>query len=610
MKMNTVRKFALIAGLMAFTVAAAANDKDRDDMDRDDEQSYETEHEYDRGKDLGRWGQPRELTIKIVALNDFHGQLLSPGSFSSIPAGGVDAVAAHVARFKTVNPRTVVVSAGDLIGATPLVSALFHDEGTIETMNRVGLDYNAVGNHEFDEGRNELLRMQRGGCNATDTNTCKGADVGTPVPFEGADFRFLAANVVDTKTGRTLLAPYGIKRFGKTKIAFIGMTLKETPTIVTPSGVAGLSFKDEIETVNALVPRLRRRGVEAIVVLLHQGGFQGSTAPNFINDCSASLQNDTSSPIRRIVRGFDDAVDLVVSGHTHTGYNCMLPNKAGRLIRVTQASSIGRVLTDIDMRVDTRTGHVLDTTANNVIVDRTVVTPDAAIAGIVQGYSALVSPLSNAVVGTSAAALPNTANPAGEMLAGKLIADAQLAATSSPATGSAEVAFQNAGGVRNPGFIGASYPDDITYGEAFTVQPFGNSMVTLTLTNQQIRDLLEQQFAGCNGQTVQRIMQVSAGFSYSWSVSGTCGTRIVNVSLNGTPVVSAGVVQNPAATHRVTVNNFMATGGDGYSVLLGGTNQLGGPQDIDALIAYLAAYKAPNAPYDPAVFPARITQLP
>jgi 5'-nucleotidase len=608
--MYPVRKLVLTAGLLACCAVASANDTGRGNDSPDDEQSYETEHSYDRGKHPGHPGFPREITIKIVALNDFHGQLQSPGSFSSIPAGGVDALAAHVVKFKAVNPRTVVVSAGDLIGATPLVSALFHDEGTIETMNRVGLDYNAVGNHEFDEGRTELLRMQRGGCNTTDTNTCKGADVGTPVPFEGADFRFLAANVVDSKTGRTLLAPYGIKRFGRVKVAFIGMTLKETPTIVTPSGVAGLTFKDEIETVNALVPKLRRRGVEAIVVLLHQGGFQGSTAPNFINDCSQSLQNDTSSPIRRIVRGFDDAVDLVVSGHTHTGYNCMLPNKAGRMIRVTQASSIGRVLTDIDLRIDTRTGDVLDTTANNVIVDRTAVTPDAVVAGIVQGYSALVSPLSNAVVGTTAAALPNTANAAGEMLAGKLIADAQLAATSAPTTGGAEVAFQNAGGVRNPGFVGTSYPDDITYGEAFTVQPFGNSMVTMTLTNQQIRDLLEQQFVGCNGQTVQRIMQVSASFSYSWSASGTCGTRIVNVTLNGTPIVSAGVVQSPTTTHRVTVNNFMATGGDGYTVLRDGTNQLGGPQDVDALLAYLAAYKAPNAPYDPAAFPARITQLP
>jgi 5'-nucleotidase len=558
---------------------------------------------------LAAQSQAAEVTVKVLALNDFHGQLQSPGSFSGVPAGGVDAIAAHVAAFKAQNPNTAVVSAGDLIGATPLISAFFHDEGTIETMNRVGLDFNAVGNHEFDDGRVELLRMQNGGCSTADTNTCMGAAVGTPFPFEGAKFKFLAANVVDTGTGKTLFPPYGIKQFGTVKVGFIGMTLKETPTIVTPSGVAGLTFLDEVQTVNDLVPKLRARGVEAIVVLIHQGGTQGP-APNFINDCSLGLQNDTVSPIRRIVRGLSDSVDVVVSGHTHTGYNCLLPNSVGRLIPVTQASSTGRLLTDINLRIETTTGDVTGATVNNVIVDRNAVTPNASIASIVQSYSSLVSPLANAIVGTATAAMPNSANAAGEMPAGKLIADAQLAATAAPANGGAEVAFQNAGGVRNPGFVDTAYPNDITFGEAFTVQPFGNSMVTMTLTNQQLRDLLEQQFVGCQGQTVQRIMQVSASLNYSWSAGGSCGTRIVTVTLNGTPIVTAGVVQDPTATHRVSVNNFMATGGDGYTVLLGGTNVQGGPQDIDALIAYLAAFRAPNPAYNPANFPARITQLP
>jgi 5'-nucleotidase len=553
--------------------------------------------------------QAAEVNVKVIALNDFHGQLQSPGSFSGVPAGGVDAIAAHVAALKAQNPNSVVVSAGDMIGATPLISAFFHDEGTIETMNRVGLDFNAVGNHEFDDGRLELLRMQAGGCSTADSNTCKGADVGTPVPFEGAKFKFLAANVVDTATGRTLFPAYGIKQFGNVRVGFIGMTLKETPTIVTPSGVAGLEFRDEIQTVNALVPQLRARGVEAIVVLIHQGGVQGP-APNFINDCSASLQTDPVSPIRRIVRGFSDAVDLVVSGHTHTGYNCQLPNSVGRLIRVTQASSTGRVLTDINLGINTTTGDVTSVTANNIITARAAVVPNATVAGIVQGYANLVSPLTNAVIGTSTGPAPNSANSAGEMLAGKLIADSQFAATSAPANGGAEVAFMNAGGVRSPGFVDTAYPNDITYGEAFTVQPFGNSLVTMTLTNQQIRDLLEQQFNGCLGQTVTRIMQVSASLQYSWSLSGGCGSRIVNVRLNGTDIVVNGVVQTPAAAHRVTVNNFMATGGDGFTVLVSGANPLGGAQDIDALIAYLASYKAPNPAYDPSALPPRITTVP
>jgi 5'-nucleotidase len=550
------------------------------------------------------------VNVKLIAFNDFHGTLESPGSFSGVPAGGVDALAAHVAALKALNPNNAVVAAGDLIGASPLISAFFHDEGTIETMNRLGLEFNAVGNHEFDEGRAELLRMQNGGCHPADANSCKGASVGTPVPFEGARFKFLSANVTDTASGKTLFAPYGIKQFGNLRVAFIGLTLKDTPTIVTPAGVAGLTFSDEAATVNALVPKLRARGVEAIVVLIHQGGFQGSAAPNFINDCSAALQNDVASPIRAIVRGLDDAVDIVVSGHSHTGYNCLLPNRAGRNIRVTQASSFGRVLTDINLAIDTVNGDVVSTTANNIIVNRSSVTPNATIAGIVQGYSNLVSPLANAVVGSITGPVSNSANSAGEMPAGKLIADAQLAATAAPQFGGAEAAFMNAGGVRNPGFVAAPYPHDVTYAEAFTVQPFGNSLVTLTVTTQQIRDVLEQQFVGCLGQTVQRIMQVSAGLQYSWNPNGTCGTRIVDATLNGAPIVANGVVLNPSQAHRITINNFMATGGDGFQVFTQGTNALGGAQDLDALIAYLAAYKAPNAPYDPTTVPARITRLP
>jgi len=214
--------------------------------------------------------QAATTTIKIVAFNDFHGQLESPGTLrqtptstaaSNVAVGGVDWMAGYIAKLKSQNPNTVVVSAGDIIGATPLISALFHDEGTIETMNRLGLDFNSVGNHEFDEGKTELKRMQTGGCHPTDLNSCRGVDVGTPVPFEGAKFKFLAANVVETATGKTIFPSYAIKVVGGVRVGFIGMTLKETPTIVTPSGVAGLEFKDEAATVNALIPQLRARGV-------------------------------------------------------------------------------------------------------------------------------------------------------------------------------------------------------------------------------------------------------------------------------------------------------------------------------------------------------------
>ncbi len=555
--------------------------------------------------------QAATTTVKVIAFNDFHGNLQTPGLFSSVPSGGVDVLASYVSNLKAQNPNNVVVSAGDVIGASPLISGLFHDEPTIETMNRLGLEFNAVGNHEFDEGGTELLRMQRGGCHPTDPNTCQGATVGTPPTFEGAKFKFLSANVFVTATGKTLFPAFGVKVVGGVRMGFIGLTFKDTPTVVTPSGVAGLEFRDEVQSINAAVKQLRGLGVQTIVVLIHQGGFQGA-APNFINDCSADLVSDANSPIRAVVRGLDDAVDLVVSGHTHTGYNCRLPNSVGRRIPVTQASSFGRVLSDINLTIDTGTGDVVSATVSNVIVDRSTVTPNAQIASIVAGYDGLVSPLANAVLGTITAPVPSGANTAGEMPAGKMIADAQLAATAAPQFGGAVVAFMNAGGVRSSGFIAANgiYPHDVTYGEGFTVQPFANVLVTMTLTGQQIKDVLEQQFQGCMGQAQNRIMQVSSTLTYSYRSANACGSRIVDATLNNLPFVSNGLVLDPTASYRVTVNNFMATGGDGFGVLTGGTNLLNGAFDLDALVAYLVSYKAPNAPYNPGAFPARITKLP
>jgi 5'-nucleotidase len=627
----------------------------------------------DRDDDRGQHGRKDEpIKVKVIAFNDYHGNLQSPGTFgvnTLVPSaqrpavGGAEYLAAYVARLKAQNAYNVVVGAGDFIGASPLVSALFFDEPAVETLNRIGVELNAVGNHEFDKGSAELKRLQNGGCKVTDgapdPNSCKGLGSNAPGTFDGARFKWLSANVFETATGRTLLPPYGIKTFDDVPVAFIGMTLKGTPGIVTPTGVAGLEFRDEADTVNALIPRLRAQGVKAIVVLVHQGGFQTSPTVSDINGCDGNLRNadGTDSDIGRIVSRLGDEVDLVISGHTHAAYNCSvntldvkssggtalstprptgLPNRAGRLVPVTSASAFGRVLTDIDLTLDPRTHQVLSVSAVNRLVDRTdvainnAISTDPGVRNVVAGYNALVSPLANRVIGTIAAPLPNTASSAGEMPAGDLIADAQLQATQPAALGGAVMAFMNAGGVRNPGFAvaGASYPYNVTYGDAFTVQPFGNSLVTMTLTAQQLKDLLEQQFAGCQGQTAQRIMQVSNGLKYSWRASAAACARIVDVVLTPTDVtvtppvatgapetiVANGVVQNPGKTYRVTVNNFMATGGDGLTVLLGGTSTLGGAQDIDALTAYFnAGYKAPKAAYDPTL-PAmaipRITVLP
>lgn len=607
------------------------------------------------------------FTVKIIGFNDYHGNLESPGTFgvntlvptASRPAvGGAEYMAAYVARMKAANPLNVVVGAGDYIGATPLISALFFDEPAVETLNKIGVEFNAVGNHEFDKGKDELKRLQNGGCKVTagvqEPNSCKGFGSAVPGSFDGAKFKWLSANVLDTATGKTLLPAYGIKTFNGVKVAFIGMTLKGTPGIVTPTGVAGLSFQDEADTVNALVPRLRAQGIEAIVVLVHQGGFQnvvtGSTnqpTTSDINGCTGDLlnTNGTDSDIRAIVKRLDNAVDLVISGHTHAAYNCSantidvrgttlanavttprptgMPNKLGRLIPVTSSSAFGRVLTEVDVSIDPGTRDIVAVSPHNVLVDRTdaainaAITANPEVKNVVAAYKAAVSPLANAVIATITAPMTNAANAAGEMEAGDLIADAQLAATQPATLGGAVMAFMNAGGVRNPGFVNTAgtYPYDLTYGDAFTTQPFGNSLVTMTLTAQQLKDVLEQQFANCNGQgSANRIMQISNGLKYSWNSAGTCGTRIVEVTYTPTDVtvappvvtgptefiVQGGVVLNPSKTYRVTVNNFMATGGDGFGVLVGGTNPLGGAQDIDALTAYLANYKAPSAAYNPA----------
>ena len=510
--------------------------------------------------------RPSTVDVQVIGLNDFHGNLEPPGGQILLPggsrvdAGGIEFLATHVERLRATNPRnTVVASAGDLIGASPLLSALFHDEPTIEAMNRLGLDLNAVGNHEFDEGAAELLRMRNGGCHPVDG--CLDGD-----GFAGADFQFLAANVVRRATGKTLLAPYAIKQFDGVKVAFVGMTLENTPEIVTPSGVAGLEFRDEAETVNRLVPELKRRGAETIVVLLHEGGRQAGT----FNECTG-----ISGPIVDIVNRTDDEVDAFITGHTHQAYNCVIDGRV-----VTSASSFGRILTDLDLTIDRRTGEPTTITANNLVVTRDVA-KDPSQTAIIERYRRPSAPIANRVIGSTSSAITRDATPAGESALGNVIADSQLAATTPAGFGAAQIAFMNPGGIRADLDAGP-----VTYAEAFTVQPFGNSLVTLTLTGAQIERVLEQQFQP----TITRILQPSRGFAYAYDPARAIGDRIDPASIK-----LDGVVVDPSASYRVTVNNFLADGGDGFSVLREGTNRLGGAVDLDALEAYFRA-NSPVAP--------------
>lgn len=521
------------------------------------------------------------LKVKLIAFNDFHGYIKAGEGSSSNP--GVARFSTRIQALKAANPLHAVVSAGDMIGASPLTSALFKDEPTIEAMNRIGIDFNAVGNHEFDEGKDELLRMQHGGNHPTDIYSGLGLPVDKRVDgeFAGARFKFLAANVTDTTSGQTVLPPYGVKDFLGNKVAFVGMTLEGTPTIVSPSGVAGLQFGDEANTVNALVPHLKAQGIESIVVLIHEGG----AATGGINGCTG-----ISGAIVDIVNRLDPAVDLVVSGHTHAAYNCLIPNSAGKNVRVTSGGQYARNLTDIDVLIDTRTKDVLSVTANNLVTGTGSATAeDPALVDLVAHYDNLAATPKARVIGKITAAISRNTNAAGESALGDVIADAQLDATDDIGMGEAVVAFMNPGGIRAD--LPFNAPNgNVTYGDAFTVQPFGNSLVTLTLSGAQIKMLLETQFANCLGQTsFDRILQVSKGLTYNWSAGAACGNKVSSIALNGVAI-------DPTASYRVTVNSFLADGGDAFAVLKDGTARLGGAVDTDAFEAYLQANPAGVAP--------------
>ncbi len=523
------------------------------------------------------------IEVQILALNDFHGNVLPPsgssGRVGTINAGGAEYLSTHIQNLKATNANSIVVSAGDLIGASPLLSALFHDEPTIEAMNLIGLDLNAVGNHEFDEGTTELLRMQNGGCHPVDG--CQ-----DETGFAGADFQFLAANVVNHNSGQTLFAPYTIRNFNGAKVAFIGMTLEGTPNIVSPSGVAGFDFLDEADTVNALIPEIQEQDVEAIVVLLHEGGSPTSLS---INGCAG-----VTGAVVDIAERMDDAVDLIVSGHTHQPYSCVFGG-----IPVTSAFSFGRLVTDIDMKVDRKTKDVTSLAINNRIVTRDVPL-DQRITDLIAHYQVFAAPIANRVIGHITADITRTNDASLEQSMGNVIADAQLDATDDVGFGEAVLSFMNPGGVRAD-LIYASSPAGegdgvVTYGELFTVQPFGNSLVTMTLTGAQIEQALEHQFCGLNSPLNNfffKVLLPSDGFHYTWdsaaanSADGmSCATADAvdpaSITLNGVPL-------DMAASYRVTVNIFLADGGDGFPVFAQGTNRLGGAVDTDAFEAYLAA---------------------
>ena len=547
---------------------------------------------------------PTTMPIQLLALNDFHGNLEPPqgssgnitrinpdGTTSTILAGGVEYLATQLKNARVDNPNSLTVAAGDLIGATPLLSAGFHDEPTIEAMNKIGLDVSSVGNHEFDEGWKELLRMQKGGCHPVD------GCYDPANPFQGADFPFLAANVVHDRSQLPILPPIWLEYVNGAIIGFIGMTLEGTPNIVTAAGIQGITFKDEVETANKYAKLFKLVGVNAIVTLIHEGGIPANGAYN--NNCNTPTPGaGVSGPIVDIAKNLDPAIDVIVSGHTHAPYVCSIDDPAGQPRLVTSASSFGRLFTEIkgDYNKATRDFVRASMTAQNRVVTRDV-PKDAELTALVDKYRVAIAPIANRVIGHIGATITRTPPvPAtGESALGDLIADAQLASTSSATTGAAVVAFMNPGGIRTD----LAYPSSavgegdgvVTYGEAFAVQPFNNVLTTMTLTGAQIVTLLQQQYSGPN-LAAPKVLQVSQGFAYSVNPAATGAAKIVvdSITING-------VALDPAASYRVTVNNFLAGGGDGFSVLISGTNLLVGDLDIDSFEDYLTANSSPSTPY-------------
>ncbi|WP_205324222.1 bifunctional UDP-sugar hydrolase/5'-nucleotidase [Glycomyces sp. YM15] len=532
----------------------------------------------------GQQDRHREVDLQLLALNDFHGYIEASASNTypidgvNTPVGGAEYLATHLEQARDGERYSTTVAAGDLIGASPFLSAVYDDEPTIESLNAMGVEVSSVGNHEFDAGIDELNRIIEG-----------------DEDFEGAAFPYLGANVVDEATGKPVLDPYWVKDFGRgIKVGFIGMTLEGTGDIVSQSGIEGLEFTDEVETANKYAKELRRRGVNAIVVLLHEGGVP--VAEDTGHECE-SLDGTAvgmSGPIVDIAETMTPLVDVMVTGHTHNEYVCSVPDPAGNPRMITSASSYGRVFTQIDATYDRRTKDIVrsSVTGSNTVVTRDV-DPNGEQRDLIASYTGDgYDEVANRLICYIAEDIKRGQTRAEEFPLGSLIADAQLWSTASADTGGAEIALMNPGGVRQDLLHSAGNPGEVTYKEVFEVQPFSNYVVTLDLTGAQILAGLQQQLPSeARSTTLQ--LQVSEGFTYTWDKTKTGADQIVadSLMLDGEPIVMD-------QTYRVTMNSFLADGGDSFTAFKDGTNRLFGALDVDAFEDYLAEFGTAEAPLE------------
>ncbi|MDH6435500.1 5'-nucleotidase [Streptomyces sp. SAI-144] len=551
-------------------------------------------HDSKHGKPL----PSRYQDVQLLSFNDLHGNLEPPsgssgrvtelqadGTTKTIDAGGVEYLATHLREARKANGYSITAAGGDMVGASPLISGLFHDEPTIEALNKLDLDVTSVGNHEFDEGARELGRLQNGGCHPT-------AGCYNNEEFEGADFPYLAANVLDEKTGRPILKPYWVWKKKDVKVGFIGVTLEDTPGVVSAEGVKGLKFKDEVETINKYAKVLQKQGVKSIVALIHEGGLPASGAYNYNCD-SPGAGDGISGPIVDIAKNISPSVDALVTGHTHAAYVCTIPDPSGKPRMVTSAASFGRIYTDTTLTYDRFTGDIARTavkSANHVVTRTVAKAPD--MTQLIAKWNTLAAPIGNRAVGYISADIPSTGT---ESPMGDLIADAQLAYGKELDPGT-DLALMNPGGVRAGLTYAAKGTEGdgvVTYAEGFTVQPFSNTVNLQDFTGAQLIKVLQEQVSGSNAAS-PKILLPSTGFTYTLDLTKTGADRIVvdSVKLNGTAI-------DPAATYRVATNSFLAGGGDGITTLGQGTNDLVGGDDLAALVEYLTANSSASAPIAP-----------
>lgn len=534
-----------------------------------------------------RWKDDPVLHIKLLGINDFHGRL-SLNAVGTRPAGGAAVLASYLrTAAAAAKDGAFIVHAGDHVGATPPNSALLQDEPAIMVLNELANEHCApasqfrnlpyaqqayaqlkcnvigtFGNHEFDEGITEALRLVYGG------NHANGPFI--EQTWSGAHFPYINSNVISKSTGKTLLPPYTVKEVEGVRIGFIGAVLRETPTIVTPTGVAGVHFQDEADAINAAAVQLKSQGVKTIVVTIHQGTRQ---SPTYEGPTDPSITN-LSGAIVDIIKRLDSEIDVVVSGHSHSFTNALVNNHKDKPLLVTQAFSASTAYGDIDLTISRDSGDVVEKSAAVVTTwaDRGPgLSPDVKVAQLVATADERVAPLVNRVVGTSTTAITRSDSSAGESALGNLIADAQRVMTG------ADFAFMNPGGIREDLNAG-----EVLWGELFTIQPFGNDCVSMDLTGAQIKSLLEQQWTA----TSSRILKTS-GLTYTWSASRPIGDRVTQiVGVDGVPVASTTI-------YRVTVNSFIAAGGDGFLVLTEGANRVIGPVDLDALVDHVESLPQP-----------------